>query len=153
MAKSTLFKDGNNYGELILLISLLLLTPLIVLPFYPEETEYAYAFLIPAFFSAALGLMIFFGFRDKGGQPARPEFMSHMRSGSTLCFSYGAMLSCWDLCLFSSADNCHSIFRFLNQSADGLPRDCLLPISMLCRTFSFFTEVSLSTAAVWDLSS
>ena len=83
MAKSTLFKDGNNYGELILLISLLLLTPLIVLPFYPEETEYAYAFLIPAFFSAALGLMIFFGFRDKGGQPARPEFMSHMRSGST----------------------------------------------------------------------
>ena len=151
MAKSTLFKDGNNYGELILLISLLLLTPLIVLPFYPEETEYAYAFLIPAFFSAALGLMIFFGFRDKGGQGLNS--CPICEAAAPLCFSYGAMLSCWDLCLFSSADNCHSIFRFLNQSADGLPRDCLLPISMLCRTFSFFTEVSLSTAAVWDLSS
>lgn len=83
MAKNSFIKDGNSYGELILLISFLMLVPLAVLPFYPEEVKYAHAFLIPAFFSAALGLIIFFRFKDGLDSANAHRFMSHIRKGSS----------------------------------------------------------------------
>ncbi len=53
-----IIKKGSDYGTLILLIGLLLGTPLLVLPFYPEETRFLPAFLIPMLASVALGFAI-----------------------------------------------------------------------------------------------
>ena len=38
---------GNIYGKLILLIGVLLLFPLFVIPFYPDETGYILSFAVP----------------------------------------------------------------------------------------------------------
>lgn len=50
----------SSIGKLILLIGILLAVPLLVLPFYPEESGDAPAFLIPAVISILLGLGIGF---------------------------------------------------------------------------------------------
>ena len=51
------FYNCNNCGKLILLIGLLLAVPLAVLPFYPDEVQFAPAFLIPSITSIILGLV------------------------------------------------------------------------------------------------
>lgn len=51
-----LFKEGGSSGRLILLISILLLIPLVVVIFYPEEIEYIYAFAFPGTLSLIVGV-------------------------------------------------------------------------------------------------
>ena len=48
----------SNYGKLVLLVGLLLAVPLMILPFYPEESKYAVAFIIPSLISIILGMLI-----------------------------------------------------------------------------------------------
>lgn len=52
------FKNCSNNGKLVLLIGLLLSMPLAVLTFFPEECEYAIAFIIPSLISIILGVLI-----------------------------------------------------------------------------------------------
>jgi len=52
------FKDCNNFGKLIILIGCLLLVPLIIIPFYPEEINYAGSFLIPGLISIIIGVLL-----------------------------------------------------------------------------------------------
>ena len=49
---------ASNAGKLTLLIGLLLLAPLLVLPFYPEDARFAVAFLIPGGASILLGALM-----------------------------------------------------------------------------------------------
>ncbi|QUH28152.1 TrkH family potassium uptake protein [Vallitalea guaymasensis] len=49
---------SGDIGKLILLVSLFLIIPLLVLPFYPENVKYIPAFLIPALISAIFGIFI-----------------------------------------------------------------------------------------------
>ena len=58
-------REESSIGKLILLIGMLLAVPLLALPFYPEESGDAPAFLIPAAFSILLGLVIGFLTRHK----------------------------------------------------------------------------------------
>ncbi|SJZ62381.1 trk system potassium uptake protein TrkH [Pilibacter termitis] len=51
------FHQSSNSGKLILLIGCLLLTPLVVLPFFPNDTKFAFSFLAPSLFSITLGLV------------------------------------------------------------------------------------------------
>ena len=44
-------------GKLMLLIGILMAVPLAVLPFYPEESNYTFAFLIPSMVSVIFGLL------------------------------------------------------------------------------------------------
>ena len=48
----------SNVGRLTVLIGLLLLAPLLVLPFFPEDVRFAAAFLIPGGGSILLGLAL-----------------------------------------------------------------------------------------------
>ena len=48
----------NNIGKLTGLVGLLLLVPLLVLPFYPDEADNAVYFIVPAVFSVVLGLLV-----------------------------------------------------------------------------------------------
>ncbi|HBL83986.1 MAG: cation transporter [Clostridiales bacterium GWF2_38_85] len=52
------FTNRSNYGKLVLLIGLLLIIPLAILPFYPNESKYAVAFIIPSLISIILGVLI-----------------------------------------------------------------------------------------------
>ncbi|MFA6801608.1 MAG: potassium transporter TrkG, partial [Acholeplasmataceae bacterium] len=58
----------NYLGIFAVLIGMILLIPLVVIPFYPEEITYLDEFLIPSFTSILVGLIIIFLFRgrDKG---------------------------------------------------------------------------------------
>ena len=49
---------ASNAGKLTLLIGLLLLAPLLVIPFYPEDARFASAFLIPGGASILLGALM-----------------------------------------------------------------------------------------------
>lgn len=49
---------GSYYGIVIFLLGLLIACPLLVLPFYPEESQYAPAFLLPSLVSIVFGLLI-----------------------------------------------------------------------------------------------
>lgn len=50
--------NSGSIGKLVLLVSLLLLVPLLGLPFYLEDMKYTPAFLIPALISAVFGIVI-----------------------------------------------------------------------------------------------
>ena len=49
---------ASNVGKLTALIGLLLLAPLLVLPFFPEDAPFAAAFLVPGIASILLGLAL-----------------------------------------------------------------------------------------------
>ena len=49
---------ASNVGRLTALIGLLLLAPLLVLPFFPEDAQFATAFLVPGIASILLGLAL-----------------------------------------------------------------------------------------------
>lgn len=48
----------NVIGKLIFIIGILVAIPLLILPFYPNETKYFYAFAIPSAFSLVLGFSL-----------------------------------------------------------------------------------------------
>lgn len=51
-------KSGSLYGKLMLIIGLLVATPALVLPFYPEDAIFALPFLAPSLTSIALGIVV-----------------------------------------------------------------------------------------------
>jgi len=53
----------SSVGLMLLLSSAVMLSPLLVLPIYPQETSAASAFVFPAFFLGLIGLMLKLGFR------------------------------------------------------------------------------------------
>lgn len=52
------FSTCNNFGKLVLLIGFMISVPLILLLFYPDDIQYAPAFLIPSVISLVLGLAL-----------------------------------------------------------------------------------------------
>ena len=72
--------EVSSYGKLMFLVGLLIATPLMVLPFYPQESGYIYAFLIPSSISLLLGLLVCI-FSPQSGKPAT-QWQSPLRQGS-----------------------------------------------------------------------
>lgn len=58
MRSKKLMYAGNDYGKLIMLIGVLMLCPLAVLFFYPEEIAYAPVFVVPAIISIVIGFLM-----------------------------------------------------------------------------------------------
>lgn len=53
-----LFVNSSSVGKLMLLVSFLVILPVFILPFYPEEVKYLSAFLIPGLISVLLSVII-----------------------------------------------------------------------------------------------
>jgi trk system potassium uptake protein TrkH len=53
-----LFVNSSSIGKLMLLVSVLVIMPIFILPFYPEEDKYFLSFLIPGLISAMFSLFI-----------------------------------------------------------------------------------------------
>ena len=73
-------------GELMILIGLLVVAPVLVLPWYPEDMGYAWCFLIPGGASALLGLLLSF-FLPPVAQPTGWR-ASMGRSSLTVLFAW-----------------------------------------------------------------
>ena len=81
------FSSRSNYGKLMLLIGMLVAVPLIVIPFYPEDTIYGFAFVLPAFGSIVAGaIACLVGKSEASGF----EWRSAMQHSSlTVLFAWG----------------------------------------------------------------
>lgn len=53
------FFQHSIIGELMILIGLFVLAPLLILPWYPQDLQYASTFLIPGGFSVVFGLLLY----------------------------------------------------------------------------------------------
>ena len=60
-----IFGNSSDIGKLMILIGLLLLVPLIILPFYSDEIGYALSFILPAISSIIAGFIICALFKQK----------------------------------------------------------------------------------------
>ncbi|WP_018659600.1 TrkH family potassium uptake protein [Allofustis seminis] len=65
MTLNQLWNDGSAYGKLMIVIGVLVMTPLVILPFYPTDMMYIADFLIPGGVSVLLGLIISARFQMK----------------------------------------------------------------------------------------
>lgn len=70
---------ANNYGKLMVLIGLLVGIPLIILPFYPEEINYAPSFLIPSMLTVAIGVLTCYFMPNRDEQDV--EWVSSIHKG------------------------------------------------------------------------
>ena len=55
---SRVLKSNNYFGKFLILIGILLLVPLSIVLFYPEDIKQVYAFIIPSFVSIIIGFVI-----------------------------------------------------------------------------------------------
>lgn len=51
-------KKSGAIGKLIIMIGILIAVPLLMIPFYPEDIKYAWAFIVPSVLSIILGLLL-----------------------------------------------------------------------------------------------
>ena len=52
------FKNASIIGKLMILIGLLVIAPISILPWYPQDAAYIPCFLLPGGFSVVLGFII-----------------------------------------------------------------------------------------------
>lgn len=124
---SKIMSDCSSCGKQMLLIGGLVGAPLIILPFYPEEVQYAPAFLYPALISVVLGVLVcVFGKKDTDGS-FEPRSLTES-SSLVVLFAWG-----WGI-LFGSIP-----FVLGKQ---------LAPVQALFETVSGWTTTGLSTMDV-----
>ncbi len=80
--------DSSSIGKLAILIGLIIMFPLVVLPWFPNEVEYIPSFLIPGCGSVLLGLVLcLIGKKDTEGSM---DWKSQLgRSSLTVLFAWG----------------------------------------------------------------
>jgi len=81
------FSNRSNYGKLMLLIGLLVAIPLVIVPFYPQDSVFAVSFIFPSLFSILAGSIVcLVGKKDD----SEFEWRSSMqRSSITVLFAWG----------------------------------------------------------------
>lgn len=80
-------KEGSDRGKLMMLIGVLVAAPLVLLPFYPEDFGFVWAFAGPSLFSLAAGMLVcLFGRRDRGYNTSFPA--SQWQSSHTVLFTW-----------------------------------------------------------------
>lgn len=81
------FSNRNIYGKLMLLIGLLVAVPLVIVPFYPQDTVHVVSFICPSLFSIlAGGIVCFVGKKEDSAF----EWRSSMQHSSiTVLFAWG----------------------------------------------------------------
>ena len=80
-------KESSNRGKLMILIGLLVAAPLVLLPFYPEDCGFVWAFGGPSLFSLAAGALVcLFGRRDNGSSASWP--VPQWQSSHTVLFTW-----------------------------------------------------------------
>ena len=80
--------NGSTVGTLMVLVGIFILTPLLVLPWYPQDAQYWWHFTIPGMFSVVLGMLFCIFHR-----PVRDDQVhwksSNGRTSLTVLFAWG----------------------------------------------------------------
>ena len=80
-------KDCSNRGKLMVMIGLLVIAPVAILPFYPQDMDYTIFFLLPGLISIlAGGLVCAFGKRESYFSSDRLTAQRH--SNNTVLFTW-----------------------------------------------------------------
>lgn len=82
-----IMSDSSNVGKLMILIGLFVLTPILVLPFYPQDMMYLSDFLIPGGGSCLLGVLICV-FGKKDNNPPMRWKIAVQQSSLTVLFAW-----------------------------------------------------------------
>ncbi|MEG2909788.1 MAG: hypothetical protein RR945_11235, partial [Erysipelotrichaceae bacterium] len=53
------YKEGNDFGKLVMIIGVLMAVPLLMIPFYPGDIVYAFDFIVPSLFSIVFGYILY----------------------------------------------------------------------------------------------
>lgn len=80
--------SSSNCGKLMILIGTMTAAPLLLLPFYPEDMEYAVSFLFPALLSIVLGMILCFMDKSDSSE-VMPRHFTMQRSSLTVLFAWG----------------------------------------------------------------
>ena len=80
-------KSCSDRGKLMILIGLLVAAPLILLPFYPKDSGYAWSFGVPALFSCAIGVLVCLFGKGNNEYNASPP-ISRRQSVRTVLFTW-----------------------------------------------------------------
>ena len=134
---------ASNVGKLTALIGLLLLAPLLVLPFFPEDRQYAAAFLIPGGVSILPGLMLCLCVK------ARPLTMQEAAHHGNLLVLYIWLYGCLAGALPFVIGNRLTFVQALFESVSGWTTTGLSVMDVtVTPPSSSFTAASCSSAAV-----
>lgn len=104
-----IIKSSNNFGKLCILIGLLLTVPVLLLPWYPKDINYSYAFLIPSFGSIIFGIILCYSTRET---TERKEFT--VKDGSIIVVSiwlYGILVGALPFYLADQLTFVQSLFE------------------------------------------
>lgn len=80
------FSESNNFGKLIMLIGILVFIPILVLPFYPEDSHYFMSFFIPSIVSVLSGLLLCIVMKKEDTESQWIKMMQH--SHLTVLFTW-----------------------------------------------------------------
>ncbi|MEF9962582.1 MAG: TrkH family potassium uptake protein [Erysipelotrichaceae bacterium] len=53
------YREGNDFGKLVMIIGVLMAVPLLMIPFYPGDIVYAFDFIVPSLFSIVFGYILY----------------------------------------------------------------------------------------------
>lgn len=107
-----MFSNCSSAGKLMIIIGLLMMIPLIVLPFYPNELVYASAFIIPAMLSIGLGLIACLFFKPKKDQSE--EWQTAVQYSSlTVLFAWiwGILIGALPFLISGQLNGLHALFE------------------------------------------
>jgi len=79
--------NRSNFGKLMLLVGGLIVVPVLVIPFYPQDRVFAWSFLLPSAASLLAGLAVCL--LKKDNEPKLEWRSSVMRSSLTVLFAWG----------------------------------------------------------------
>ena len=127
-------KDCSNRGKLMVMIGLLVIAPVAILPFYPQDIGYAIYFLLTGLLSIlAGGLVCAFGKREAYFSSDRLTAQRH--SNNTVLFTCsGNRRSCRCLLLLGLVRVVQSLFESVMA---GPPRASVMDVTQTSKIFLF----------------
>lgn len=134
------FVSLNNYGKIAVLIGLIILMPLVCIPFYPEDIKYAHCFLIPGFAAVIIGIII-----CRFGKPfVSSRFYTINQKNSTLIVIFAWLFSCFMGAFPFILSGQLNFLQALFESVSGYTGAGLtvIDIASSCKTILFYRSLT-----------
>ena len=107
-----IFSNCSSAGKLMIIIGLLMLIPMVVLPFYPNELIYASAFLIPAIMSIGLGMIVCLFLKPKKDKSEEWQIAVQYSSLTVLfAWTWGILIGALPFFISGQLNGLHSLFE------------------------------------------
>ena len=105
------FRESNNFGKLIILVGILISIPIVIVPFYPEDAVYAFAFLIPSILSITLGLILCVVLKKDDNETQWLKMLQHSHLTVLFTWFYGFIAGAIPFALSGQLSYLHALFE------------------------------------------